>query len=122
MAPLRAVQVRTNYAPWLSTKTIILMKERDTLHEKAAQSGRREDWLLFKAVRNKINNRLKYEENKWQKAKLEKCGDDSKSVWKNVKGILNWKSSGSPNQLFYKGTLLTKSKELADAQNDYFIE
>ena len=63
----------------------------------------RDDWVLFKSTRNKINDRLKFEENKWQKTRLETCGDDSKSVWKNLKGILNWKSSGSPNKLFYKG-------------------
>ena len=122
MAPLRTVQVRTSYAPWLSKETITLMKERDMLQKKAAESGKREDWVMFKSVRNKINNRLKYEERNWQKTKLEQCGDNSKSVWKNVKGILNWKSSGSPNQLFYKGFLVTKSQELADAQNEYFIE
>ena len=40
----------------------------------------------------------------------------------NVKGILNWKTSGSPNQLFYKGTILRKPQELAEAQNDYFLD
>ena len=39
-----------------------------------------------------------------------------------MKGILNWKSSGSPNQLFYKGALVTKHQDLADAQNEYFVE
>ena len=55
---------------------------------------------MFKSVRNKINTRLKYKERNWQKTKLEQCGDNSKSAWKNVKGILNWKSSGSPNHYF----------------------
>ena len=122
MAPLRTIQVRTSYAPWLSKETINLMKERDTLQKKASETGSREDWVKFKSVRNKINNRLKYEERYWQKAKLDQCGDNSKSVWKNVKGILNWKSSGSPNQLFYKGALVTKSQDLADAQNEYFVD
>ena len=39
MAPLRTVQVRTSYAPWLSKETITLMKERDMLQKKAAESG-----------------------------------------------------------------------------------
>ena len=115
MAPLRTVQIRTRYAAWLSKETINLMKERDNLQKKAAESRKREDWVQFKSVRNKINNRLKYEERNWQRTKLEQCGDSSKDVWKNGKGILNWKSSGSPNQLFYKGALVTKYQDMADA-------
>ena len=45
---------------------------------------------------------------------------NTNAVWKNVKGILNWKSSWSPNQLFYKGLLLTKPQ--AVAQNEYFLD
>ena len=122
MAPIRTIQVRTKYAPWLSKETIRLMKERDNLQRIAAESKRREDWVQFKSLRNRINNRLKFEERSWQKTKIEQCGEDSKSVWKNVKGILNWKSSGSPNQLFYKGSLVTKPQQLADAQNEYFVD
>ena len=29
MAPMRTIQVRTRYAPWLTSTTINLMKERD---------------------------------------------------------------------------------------------
>ena len=65
---------------------------------------------------------MKYEERKWQKLMLEECGESSSKIWKSVKGILNWKTSGSPNQLFYKGELLSKPKELAEAQNEYFLD
>ena len=102
--------------------TIKLMKERDQQQKIASHSGFRDDWVKFKALRNQINNRLKYEERNWQKAKLEECGEDSSKIWKNVKGILNWKSSGSPNQLFYKGALISKPQDLADAQNQYFLD
>ena len=122
MAPMRTIQVRTRYAPWLTSTTINLMKERDQQQQIASHSGCRDDWVKFKALRNQINNRLKFEERNWQKAKLEECGEDSSKIWKNVKGILNWKSSGSPNQLFYKGALISKPQDLADAQNQYFLD
>ena len=35
---------------------------------------------------------------------------------------MNCKTSGSPNQLFYKGSLISKPQELANAQNEYFID
>ena len=122
MAPMRTIQVRTLYAPWLTKETIALMKERDQSQKIAALTRNREDWIKFKSLRNRVNNRLKYEERHWQRVKLAACGDNTKSVWKNVKGILNWKSSGSPNQLFYKGLLLTKPQAVADAQNEYFLD
>ena len=122
MAPMKTYQVRTRYAPWLSNCTTAMMKERDAMQKKASETNSREDWQQFKSLRNTVNNRLKFEEKNWQKTKLEQCGEDSSKIWKNVKGILNWKSTGSPNQLFYKGRLISKPKELAEAQNEYFIE
>ena len=122
LAPMKTYQVRTRYAPWLSKCTVALMKERDAQQKKASETDSREDWQKFKTLRNTINNRLKFEETNWQKSKLEQCGEDSAKIWKHIKGILNWKTSGSPNQLFYQGRLISKPIELAEAQNEYFIE
>ena len=61
-------------------------------------------------------------EKHWQKQKPDECGENPTKIWKNVKGIVNWISSGSPNQLFFRGQLLSKPQELAEAQNDYFLE
>ena len=122
MAPMRTIQVRKKFAPWLSQATLDLMKERDQLQKLAAETGSREDWKKFKCLRNQINNRLKFEEQKWQKFKLDECGTNSKLVWKNVKGILNWQTSGAPSQLFYKGSLIQKPQEVAAAQNDFFLD
>ena len=122
MAPVKTFQVRTKFAPCLFKQTVESMKERDQLHKVASETKERDDWNNFKHIRNRINNRLKYEEGHWQKARLDECGDNSAKVWKNVKGILNWHSSGSPTKLFYKGTLRTKSQDIADSQNEFFIE
>ena len=122
MAPMRTIQVRTKYAPWLSPMTKELMKKRDQAQKSASESGSREKWKEFKSLRNTINNRLKFEQRNWQKLKLNECDGDPKSTWRNVKGILNWNTSGSPNQLFYKGKLISKPQELANAQNEFFIE
>ena len=122
MAPMKTFQVRNSYAPWLSEETVKLMKVRDELHKLASETRDRDDWTRFKQMRNRINNRLKYEESYWQKLRLDECGSNSAKVWKNVKGILNWQSSGSPSKLFYKGSLRTKAQDIADSQNEYFIE
>ena len=35
---------------------------------------------------------------------------------------MNWKTTGSPSQLFYKGTLVNKPQEVAEAQNHFFLD
>ena len=122
MAPMKTFQVRTHYNPWLSQETKILIAERERLHKSAVETKDPEKWTSFKALRNKINNRLRSEERVWQKNKLNYCENSSKDLWKNVKNILSWKSSGPPNQLFFNGNLVTKPQEVASSQNEYFLE
>ena len=121
MAPIKSFQVRTNYAPWLSQATKDLMSERDRLQQRAAQSGCSEDWKLYKTLRNKITSRLVAEERNWQRSRISECGKNPSKVWKNVKDIINWKTSGAPNQLFHNGTLHTKPAEVAECQNQFFL-
>ena len=111
-----------NYASFLYEQTLKLMKTMDELHKLASETKLREDWVKYKSTRNKVNNRLTYEESVGQKSRLEACSDNSTKTWKSIKGILNWHSSGSPTKLFYKGSLRTKAQDLADSQNEFFIE
>ena len=121
LAPIRTIQVRSKYNAWISGATMDLIKERNALQKKAATSRDRDHWREFKRARNRVNNRLKFEEKNWQRLKIEECGENSGKVWSNVKGILNWKSSGSPTQLFHNGTLVKKPQDIAEAQNSYCI-
>ena len=98
------------------------MKERDLLHKNALRSKLSSDWAKYKKVRNKIINKQKMEEYLGQKRKLHQCGKDSGKIWKSVKNILHWLSNGSPNKLFYEGKLISKSQELATAQNKFFLD
>ena len=119
MALFKTIQITSRYNPWISEETKQMMKERDRLHEEACRTG---NWSEFKRLRNKVNNRLKYEENYYKKKKFQECRGDPKSSWKTLKSVLNWQSSESPSKLFYKGELKTKDKDIADSQNEYFIE
>ena len=98
------------------------MKTRDELHKEASKTKCREDWVRYKHIKNTVNNRLTYEQSAWQKTRLDACSNNSDKTWKNVEGILNWQSSVSPSKLFYKGSLRTKSQDIADSQNEFFIE
>ena len=85
MAPIRTFQVRKKYGPWMSQLTKENIKERDRAQQKAASLGCLQDWQYYKSLRNTINKSLKLEKKKWQSSKLEGFGNDSKTVWKNLK-------------------------------------
>ena len=38
-----------------------------------------------------------------------------------ILGWLDWKSAGSPTQLFHNGSMLNKPSEIADCQNNFFL-
>ena len=97
------------------------MAERDRLQGVAAQSRDSEKWRQYKALRNRINSRLVFEERTWQRSRIMECGQNPAKVWNNVKNIINWKSSGAPSHLFHEGILHTKPVEVAKCQNLFFL-
>ena len=121
MAPLKTVQVRKKYNPWLSKTTKDMMVERDRLHGVAIQSKSSDDWAQYKSLRNKVINRQRIEEKSGKKARLDQCSSDASRMWKEVRNILNWGSTGSPTQLSFNGHFLTKPQDIANAQNQFFI-
>ena len=121
MAPIKIIQVRTHYAPWMSTETKAKAKERDLAQKKAAQTQSVEDWETYKLLRNTINNNLKTEKKSWQEEKIKSFGKDTSSVWKNIKNWLGWTSGGSPTKLVENGSLFSKPADLARIMNQYFV-
>ena len=122
MAPVKTFQIRSNFSPWLSEATKELMQERNISQRIASETKKPEDWLKYKILRNKVNNRLKREKVNWQKNKLENCDNDSGKLWKNVLGWLNWASSGAPSQLLHDGKIETKPSKLANVMNSFFVQ
>ena len=121
MAPVRKIQVRSRFAPWLSSETKTLMRERDYAQSRASESRKTDDISNYKKLRNRVNNRLRKEKKNWKQDKLQECGENSGQIWKNILGWLNWKSSGAPTQIFYNGRLENKPFRIATCINEYFI-
>ena len=99
MAPVRVIQVRTNYAPWISEKTKARIKERNLAQGKAAETKTEEDWNDYKTLRNAINNTNKEEKKNWIEVKFNAFSNNIITVWKNVKNWVGWSSGGSPTKL-----------------------
>ena len=121
MAPVKVIQVRTNYAPWMSRETKQKIKERDKAQEKASVTKNTEDWEEYKRLRNTINNTLKIENKNWQGQKSKEFGGDSSTMWKNIKNWLGWTTGGPPTKLIKDGYMYTKPMDMARIMNNYFV-
>ena len=94
---------------------------RDQTQGLAAASNREEDWLNYRQLRNLVTGRLRSEEANWKKSRLQNYSNNPAEQWRNVLDWLGWKTSGSPTQLFHDGKLISKPLDIADCQNQYFI-
>ena len=121
LAPVKTVQIRTRYAPWLSPETKAVMKERDAAQVQATQTQYADDWRLYRNLRNSVTSRMRQERASWEKQRLNYAENSSTNLWKNIKGWLNWKSSGPPTQLFSDGSLINTPEGLATTMNRFFI-
>ena len=71
MAPVKIIQVRTHYAPWMSLETKEMIKDRNRAQRKAVES---KNWEECKKLRNSITCTLKQEKKVWQEKKLKSFG------------------------------------------------
>ena len=58
-APIKVIQNRKDYVPYLSPHVKEMMAARDTLKETAAHSGRLDDYNDYKQKRNEVSTLLK---------------------------------------------------------------
>ena len=127
-APWVVFQQRKKFAPWITKETESLMKVRDNLKSdvvKLTQQGGDVSlaWTNYKKVRNQINNRRKYEERKFKLEKVKSSLGSITDTWRTAKNFMGWeKNSGVPTQLNVNGALLTKSGDIANAINHFFID
>ena len=120
-APVKKVQIRPKYRPWISKETKILMKQRDYAQELASQTKQQEDWRRFKNLRNTVVSRMRKEKSEWEKEQFNHLGNSPTDLWRNIKGWLGWKNTGPPTQLF-TNKMINKPKEIANEMNQFFIE
>ena len=134
-APWVVFQQRKHFVPWLTPETVKLMNQRDLYKEQAkvmassegrgASTEQAELWDKYKKLRNSINNRIKNEEIKYKRSKVEECKDCPSKTWGLAKKFMDWTSPGPPTQLEVeekkKITLYTKARDLAKIMNEFFI-
>ena len=120
-APVKNIQVRKKYAPWLSDATKKLMEQRNIAQQVAFLSKDQNRLREYKNLRNRVNNLLKSDKKNWEKAHLDHVSNSDSDLWKNLKDLVQWKNGGPPSQLFHNGELHSSPKRLAKMMNEFFI-
>ena len=105
-APVKTVQIRSKYAPWLSNATKQVMQQRNRAQQALLRSPDQDKSREYKNLRNRTTNLIRKDKRSWESSKLNHLIHDSSSLWKNVKNILALKNTGPPKQLFHDGKLI----------------
>ena len=120
-APVKTIQVRGRYAPWITPQVKAKMSERDRAQLKASATQCQDDWRQYRNLRNSVTTLIKRDKKTWEAQQLDSFSSDATNMWRNVKGWMGWKNSGPPTQLFSRGKIVNSPSGLATEMNDFFI-
>ena len=121
-APIKTIQIRKKYCPYLSAETKASILERKVLQEEAASSG---DTVLLEELKIK---RKEVKEAVVDDQKMGKTRDlndnvSSSQAWKAARSILGITKNMSPTSIKdTDGTLVTNPTKIASIFNDFFLE
>ena len=119
-APLKVIQNRNNYIPYISDELKEKMKNRDKLKVEAATTGDKNKYAEYKAKRNEVSTNLKNAKLKYYNEKFEESLN-TKEMWKMSYQILGKSRSSFPSQMMFGHKLISKPMEIANEMNAYFI-
>eukprot|EP00794_Sanderia_malayensis_P021030 gene21030-23083_t len=122
-APKETIRVKNRINNIFSDELLLLMKERDHAKVISARTGREEDWLKYKKLRNKVNNKKNQEKKSHFNELIQNSKDDPKQMWKNLKELVPNKitEQSQIKRLEINGNDETDSLKIAEHFNHYFV-
>ena len=116
-APLKLYQSRSNYVPFLSEETKMLMKEQDTLKEEATLKGCSVLLKEYRIKRNLVKSRISSDKTAYYQDILHDQTLNIKKVWKTVYNVLGNVNNKAPRQLRQGNKIINNPKLLAEILN-----
>ena len=120
-APLKIIQNRVNYQPYVTDKIKQIMEDRDILKEKAAESGDIKDHDEYKVKRNLFTYKMRDAEKDYFKEKFNNDEATSSELWQTAYSVLGRVRSQFPSQIVVFGQLVSKPINIATEMNKFFI-
>ena len=73
--------------PWLTHETKQLMNRRDQIHRRAKKHNTKEDWELYKRLRNSVNNQMKRNKSTYHHDLLDENKLNPAKFWNIIKTL-----------------------------------
>ena len=121
-APIKIIQNRNSYVPYISKEIKTLMNERNEMKILSARTGRNEDFNKYKRLRNKVVAKLKKAKSNYYQEKFNDPSLTPKETWKNAYQLLGSSKSSFPNQIIINNTLVSKPINMASGMNNFFLD
>ena len=121
-APLKVIQNRNNYVPYISSDLKKEMDERDKLKEEAALTGDQATYSAYKAKRNEVRSKQRVAESEYFGGKFESENMTTSEMWKSAYQLMGTSRSSFPSQMLFGQNLLSKPIDIANAMNDFFLK
>ena len=119
-AQVKNYQVKNKFSPWVdeSSKMTILRKQK--LHAIWKYTKSEDDKKKYREVSNYLNSELRRKKSAYIQQKI-RSTVGSHDMWEEGKNILGWTKDGGPTSLSVNGQLTSKNSEMAQAQQDFFV-
>ena len=110
------------FSPWVSSKFKQDIRQRDYYLKKARKTSRDEDWLNYRASRNRVTKNIRKAKQAYNKRLVESYCGDEKAFWKTMKKILpgERKSAATSSAIQLNGETCTDNLKIANGFNSFF--
>ena len=121
-APVRTVQMRKKYCPYLTEERKFEIADRNALQKEASKTG---DIVLMKEYKNKAKLVKKGVENDKKQGRLKELSDtvNSREAWQAARKILGLRKNDAPTAIKDEVEgLITNPAKIATTFNNFFVE
>ena len=119
-APLKVIQNRTSYVPYISDELKSLMVLRNAAKSKSIEVGTAESFKDYRRLRNLVSSKLKTAEKDYYKSKFNNPEASTRDLWQNAYQVVGKVRSVFPSQIIVNGRLISKPIDMATEVNNFF--
>ena len=87
VAPLKTINPRKNYAPWIGSELKLLMDKRDATHRRYKRTGCAPLLREFLRLSNEVDERIDQERTTFLHKQLADALDEKKNIWKEMRKL-----------------------------------
>ena len=119
-APLKFKRAKGTNNPWVSTKLIMIRRDRDYHYKKARIQNNAYHWNMYKKLRNYSNWEEKNLKSKYYCNLIEESKNDGAKMWKAIKTVLPNSKKLEISSILDNGKIVTDSTSIVKVMNNYF--